>query len=60
LIAAGLLTRVLESMLYDTEPLDPWTFVVTATVLVAVATLACYLPARRGTRIAPVEALRAE
>jgi putative ABC transport system permease protein len=60
LIAAGLLTRVLESLLYDTEPLDPWTFVVTATVLVAVATIACYLPARRGTRIAPVEALRAE
>jgi putative ABC transport system permease protein len=60
LIAAGLLTRLLESMLYETEPLDPWTFALTAMVLVAVATLACYLPARRGTRIAPVEALRAE
>jgi putative ABC transport system permease protein len=60
LIAAGLLTRLLESMLYETQPLDPWTFALTAMVLVAVATLACYVPARRGTRIAPVEALRAE
>jgi putative ABC transport system permease protein len=60
LIAAGGLTRLLETLLYETEPLDPWTFAVTAFVLVCVATLASYVPARRGTRITPVEALRAE
>ena len=60
LIAAGGLTRLLETLLYETEPLDPWTFAVTAFVLTCVATLASYVPARRGTRITPVEALRAE
>jgi putative ABC transport system permease protein len=60
LVAAGLLTRLLATFLYDTEPLDPATFAITALVLMAVATLASYVPARRGTRVAPVEALRAE
>ena len=60
LVVAGLLTRLLETQLYETEPLDPWTFVVTSLVLIAVATFASYVPARRGTRIAPIEALRAE
>jgi putative ABC transport system permease protein len=60
LIAAGMLTRVLDTMLYDTQALDPLTFGLTALVLILVATLASYLPARRGMRIAPVEALRAE
>ena len=53
-----MLTRLLTTLLYDTEPLDPRTFGVTALVLTLVATLASYIPARRGTRIAPVEALR--
>jgi putative ABC transport system permease protein len=60
LVAAALLTRLLETMLFQTEPLDPVTFSVTALVLIVVATLASYVPARRGTRIAPIEALRAE
>ena len=60
LIAAAGLSRQLDTMLYETEPLDPWTFALTAIVLVCVATLASFIPARRGTRIAPVEALRAE
>jgi putative ABC transport system permease protein len=60
LVAAAGLTRILATLLYETEPLDTWTFTVTAIVLIAVATLASYVPARRGTRIAPVEALRAE
>jgi ABC-type lipoprotein release transport system permease subunit len=47
-------------MLYQTEARDPWTFAATAIVLVIVSTLASYVPARRGTRVAPVEALRAE
>jgi ABC-type lipoprotein release transport system permease subunit len=60
LVAAGALTRLLETLLFETEPLDTWTFAATAIVLLVVATLATYVPARRGTRIAPVEALRAE
>jgi putative ABC transport system permease protein len=60
LAVAAALTRVLATMLYETKPLDPATFVVTAFVLTLVATLASFIPARRGTRIAPVEALRAE
>jgi putative ABC transport system permease protein len=59
-VGAGALTRVMKSLLYETEPLDPWTFAVTAVTLMVVAVLASYIPARRGTRIAPVEALRTE
>jgi ABC-type antimicrobial peptide transport system permease subunit len=58
LVAAGLLTRLLERLLFDVEPLDPWTFGGTALVLLAVAAIAAYLPARRGMRMAPVDALR--
>ena len=60
LLAAGALTRLVETLLYDTPPLDPVTFALTAAVLMLVATLASYVPARRGTSVAPVEALRAE
>jgi ABC-type lipoprotein release transport system permease subunit len=45
--------------LYQIEPLDPWTFGVTALVLLVVATIASYLPARRGMHMVPVDALRA-
>jgi putative ABC transport system permease protein len=60
LIAAGVLTRLLETLLFQTEALDPLTFAATAFVLVGVATFASYVPARRGTRIMPTDALRAE
>jgi putative ABC transport system permease protein len=60
LIAAAMLSRLLETLLFETQPLDPATFAATALVLMAVATIASYVPARRGTRIAPTEALRAE
>lgn len=59
-VAAAWLSQFLTSMLFRTERFDPWTFVLTAVVLTLVATLASYVPARRGTHIAPVEALRAE
>jgi putative ABC transport system permease protein len=58
LVVAGLLTRLMKSLLYEVEPLDPWTFAVTASVLLLVAIVASYLPARRGMHIAPVDALR--
>ena len=58
LLAAGLLTRLLERLLDEVEPLDPWTFTVTALVLLVVATVASYVPARRAMRMAPVDALR--
>jgi putative ABC transport system permease protein len=58
LLAAALLTRLLERLLYDVEPLDPSTFVATALVLLVVATVASYVPARRAMRMAPVDALR--
>jgi putative ABC transport system permease protein len=60
LIAAALLTRLLETLLFETGTLDGLTFAATAVVLVAVATLASFVPARRGTRVNPIEALRAE
>ncbi len=60
LFAAAGLTRLLTTMLFETEALDPWTFGATAVVLLLVATLASWVPARRGTRVAPIEALRAE
>ncbi len=60
LAAAAGLTRPLAALLYETKPLDVPTFIATAVVLLLVATMASYVPARRGTRIAPVEALRAE
>jgi ABC-type antimicrobial peptide transport system permease subunit len=58
LLAAALLTRLLDRLLYDVQPLDPWTFVVTALVLLVVATVASYVPARRAMHMAPIDALR--
>jgi putative ABC transport system permease protein len=60
LIAAAGATRVLQTLLYDTEPRDPSTFAIAAAVLMMVSMLASYVPARRGTRIALAEALHPE
>jgi putative ABC transport system permease protein len=59
-VAAATLTRLLTTLLYNTEPWDPATFAATAVVLTLVAAFASYVPARRATRITPVEALRSE
>jgi putative ABC transport system permease protein len=59
LIVASVLTRLIQRLLFDVEPLDPWTFALTPLVLLIVATVASYVPARRGMRTAPADVLRA-
>lgn len=57
--AALLLTRLMADLLYQVSPRDPIAFSVALLVLITVALIACFLPARRATRIDPVRALRA-
>lgn len=60
LVGALLLGRVIGSFLYGVAPRDPLTFAVAGSLLLSVALLATYLPARRALRVDPIAALRAE
>jgi ABC-type antimicrobial peptide transport system permease subunit len=57
-LGAALLTKSMQSVLYDIRPSDPLTFAQVAMVLLAAALLASWLPARRALRIDPISALR--
>jgi putative ABC transport system permease protein len=54
------LTRIMRTLLFDVSPLDPPTFAVAAVLLLGIAALASYLPARRAARIDPQSAIRAD
>jgi putative ABC transport system permease protein len=60
LVGAVLLSRYLTTQLYQVSPTDPRAYVVVSVVLLLVAALASYLPARRAARINPIDALRVE
>ena len=54
------LARVMRSLIYNVSPADPLTFASVGLMVIAIALLACYLPARRATKANPMAALRAE
>jgi len=59
-LGAVFASKILETLLYQVRTTDAATYGGVAVVLVGVALLACYLPARRATRVDPVSALRQE
>jgi ABC-type antimicrobial peptide transport system permease subunit len=58
--AAAGLTQLMSSLLFGVRALDPFTYIGVAAILIAAAAMASYLPARRATRVDPLDALRAE
>jgi putative ABC transport system permease protein len=60
LIASAGVTRLIQSLLYGTQPLDPNVFGLVSVVLLAVAAVACLVPAWRASRLDPIEALRTQ
>jgi putative ABC transport system permease protein len=60
LISAFALQRVIGKLLFGVSPTDPLTFIVISLLLIAVALLACWTPARRATKVDPLTALRSE
>jgi putative ABC transport system permease protein len=59
-VAAAALTRLMRNLLFEVRPLDAVSFLAAALVLAGMGMLACYIPARRATRVDPLAALRQE
>jgi putative ABC transport system permease protein len=60
LAGALALTRVMKNLLFEVSPTDPATFALIALFVVGVALIASYIPARRATKVDPLQALRRE
>jgi putative ABC transport system permease protein len=60
LAGALVLTRLMNTLLFEVSPTDPITFVAVALCVIVAALLACYIPARRAAKVDPLTALRYE
>jgi predicted permease len=60
LAGAAALTRFLQALLFEVSPVDPASFLLVTVVMIGIALVACWIPARRAMRVGPADALRIE